>query len=146
MFIVLAAYCTSWDMIMRDISETGIYWLFIDWKSAVALKTPICPHVWFSPHCSLLTITWNSQWPGLMTWNTSHLYFFIASFFLIHNKLQYIHWRKDRLHPWRNCVLHHASRKTWFFVHMAFNVCQCLYNSLSVFCKGEPLLFFWDTD
>lgn len=57
-FIVLAAYRTSWDLMMRGISETVIYWLLIDWKSAVALKTPTCPHVWFFP---LTVLFWQSH-------------------------------------------------------------------------------------
>lgn len=64
---------------------------------------------------------------------------------LIHNKLQYVHWRTDRLHLWRTCVLHHASKRpdslcTWPSMSVDVSAIHCQ------FCKSEPLLFFWDTD
>jgi len=131
--MVLASYRTSLDMMKRGISETVISWLFIDWKSAVALKTPICPHVRVFPPAVLF---WQSHGihNGQGWWRGIHLIctFSQRLFSWFITKAKVTHWRRDRLHLWRYCVLHHASRKTWFFVHMAFNVCQCLYDSLSV--------------
>lgn len=72
---------------MRDISETVIYWLFIDWKSAVAFKTPICPHVLYDPPPTVLF--WQSHgshndqawWRGIhliCTFSTASFSWFIS--------------------------------------------------------------------
>lgn len=124
---------------MRD-SETVIYWLFIHWKSAVALKTPICPHVWFfSPHCSLLTITWSSQWPGLMTWNTSHLYFFTAPWFITSYSTSTEGRTGFICEEIVFCIMllkRPDSLCTWPSMSVNVSAIHCQ------FCKSEPLLFF----